>query len=144
MKIMVLIVVSLLALAVAGFVFLALQSQSGAAPGLQNGLLAACPSSPNCATTEPGGGGAKADPLPLEAWSRIPAAVESLGGKVHSRSDDYIAATFTSRLFRFVDDVEFRRAGDFVHVRSASRVGHSDLGANVKRIEALRAELAAS
>jgi uncharacterized protein (DUF1499 family) len=44
---------------------------------------------------------------------------------------------------RFVDDVEFRydAAAEVVHVRSASRIGRSDLGANRKRIEALRERL---
>ncbi len=144
MKIMALIVVGLLALALAGFVFLGLRSQAGAPPGLQGGRLAPCPTSPNCVSTEPGATEPNAAPLPPDVWSRIPAAVESLGGETRTVTDDYIAATFTSRVFRFVDDVEFRRAGDAVHVRSASRVGHSDMGVNAKRVEALRAELAAS
>jgi uncharacterized protein (DUF1499 family) len=42
----------------------------------------------------------------------------------------------------YVDDVEFRKAADGVHVRSASRVGYGDMGANKKRVEALRAALA--
>ena len=59
---------------------------------------------------------------------------------------DYIRVEFTSALFRFVDDVEFcvleNQAGDAViHVRSASRVGYSDLDANRKRIEKIRSKL---
>jgi uncharacterized protein (DUF1499 family) len=41
----------------------------------------------------------------------------------------------------YVDDVEFRKTETQVHVRSASRVGHSDMGANRKRVEALRAAI---
>jgi uncharacterized protein (DUF1499 family) len=54
----------------------------------------------------------------------------------------YLRATFRSRLFGYEDDVEFRLdiAAGVVHVRSASRVGHSDFGANRKRVEALRRE----
>ncbi|MDQ6965890.1 MAG: DUF1499 domain-containing protein, partial [Mariprofundaceae bacterium] len=54
--------------------------------------------------------------------------------------DDYLHATFTSRLFRFVDDVELHRdaASGVVHIRSASRVGHSDFGVNRKRVEVIR------
>jgi uncharacterized protein (DUF1499 family) len=57
------------------------------------------------------------------------------------RQGDYWLASSVSALFRFLDDVEFRfdDASAVVHVRSASRVGYSDLGANRKRIEALRA-----
>jgi len=57
----------------------------------------------------------------------------------------YIHATFTSRLFRFVDDVEFYFPDEPVlHVRSASRVGYSDLGADRRRIEDIRNRFAAS
>ncbi len=52
----------------------------------------------------------------------------------------YIHAEFTSFLFRFVDDVEFvlDEGSKTIHVRSASRVGYSDLGVNRKRVEAIR------
>lgn len=66
-----------------------------------------------------------------------------MGGVVTQQSDDYIAAEFTSLLMRYVDDVELRLANDAVHVRSASRVGYSDMGANRDRVEALRQRLGA-
>lgn len=48
---------------------------------------------------------------------------------------------FRSRIFRFVDDVEFlfEPQTKLIHVRSASRVGHSDLGVNRTRVEKIRA-----
>lgn len=52
---------------------------------------------------------------------------------------DYARFEVTSRIFRFTDDLELEQEGELVHVRSASRVGYSDLGANRKRVEALRA-----
>jgi Protein of unknown function (DUF1499) len=44
----------------------------------------------------------------------------------------------------FVDDVEFwlDRTANVVHVRSASRLGKSDLGVNRKRVEQIRTKLA--
>jgi len=70
------------------------------------------------------------------------AALTSLGGTITSESDDYISATFTSSLFKFVDDVELRPGDDgVVHIRSASRVGYSDRGANKKRIAAIRSKM---
>jgi uncharacterized protein (DUF1499 family) len=59
---------------------------------------------------------------------------------VVTATDSYIHAEFTSRLMRFVDDVEFRydTAARVIQVRSASRIGRSDLGANRKRIDAIR------
>ena len=57
---------------------------------------------------------------------------------IESRSD-YLYAEFTSKLMGFVDDVEFYCDGGVIQVRSASRLGYSDLGVNRKRIEAIRA-----
>jgi uncharacterized protein (DUF1499 family) len=58
-----------------------------------------------------------------------------------------VDAQVVSALFRFVDDVsiELRDAGDAVEarVRSASRVGRGDLGANARHVMDLRAALAA-
>jgi uncharacterized protein (DUF1499 family) len=49
----------------------------------------------------------------------------------------YLHAAFTSAVFRFVDDVEFLAddTAKVIHVRSASRLGTSDLGVNRKRIQ---------
>jgi uncharacterized protein (DUF1499 family) len=65
--------------------------------------------------------------------------------KILTAQENYIRAEFTSALFRFVDDVEFyfpkEPSGEAViHIRSASRIGYSDLGANRKRIERIRKE----
>ncbi|MFM7833527.1 MAG: DUF1499 domain-containing protein, partial [Planctomycetaceae bacterium] len=61
---------------------------------------------------------------------------------VVEQTGEYLRVEFRSRLFRFCDDVEFyhdRRSG-LVHFRSASRVGHSDLGVNRRRMEQIREE----
>lgn len=57
---------------------------------------------------------------------------------------DYIRAECTSRLMRYIDDIEFLNDAEagVIHVRSASRVGHSDLGANRNRVEEIRRRLA--
>jgi uncharacterized protein (DUF1499 family) len=59
---------------------------------------------------------------------------------------DYLYAQFTTRFMKFVDDVEFwfDPAHSVIQLRSASRVGRRDLGVNRKRIEAVRAALAAT
>jgi len=58
---------------------------------------------------------------------------------IQSENDDYLAATFSSAIFGFVDDLEVRidSVQNTGHIRSASRVGHSDGGVNRKRIELL-------
>jgi uncharacterized protein (DUF1499 family) len=61
-------------------------------------------------------------------------------GTIHSEGNNYLAATFSSRIFRFVDDFEIRvdPALKIVHIRSASRVGRGDMGINKKRLNCLK------
>ena len=63
-----------------------------------------------------------------------------MGGSIKSESSNYLAATFTSRLFRFIDDVEIRIDPDLgqIHIRSASRTGHGDWGVNAKRVDLIK------
>jgi uncharacterized protein (DUF1499 family) len=64
---------------------------------------------------------------------------------VVTKTDQYLHAEVTSRIYRFVDDVEFyvdKQAG-VIHCRSASRVGYSDFGVNRARIEQIRAAVEA-
>ena len=67
------------------------------------------------------------------------------GATVTDRTADRIDAVFVSGLFRFKDDVSFLvdAADQKIHFRSASRVGHSDLGANRKRLNALLPQIKA-
>ena len=91
-------------------------------------------------------------PLPLRGdgpmtLAKIRAVVEAMAGAKVVKSDaDYLYAQYTTPLMKFVDDVEFwyDPAAQAIQVRSASRVGESDLGVNRKRIEAVRAALVAS
>ncbi len=90
-------------------------------------------------------------PLALEGdgpatLAKIKAIVDSMdGAKVIKSEPGYLYAQFTSKLMKFVDDVEFwfDPAANAIQVRSASRVGRGDLGVNRKRIEAVRSALAA-
>ena len=62
--------------------------------------------------------------------------------EIIKQDERYIHAEFSSALLGYVDDVEFYLLPDqqLIHVRSASRLGYSDLGVNRKRVEAIRAE----
>ncbi len=76
------------------------------------------------------------------AYERLRSVVVTMpGARIETASADYIHATFTSRLLRFVDDLEllFADTGGVVHVRSSSRLGYSDFGVNRARVERLRA-----
>ena len=132
----------LVVLGAAGFFALGIVSQGGEAPGLVEGRLSPCPDSPNCVSSEEGTRvEAATEPLPLEAWEKLPATIAAQGGTVTSETKDYISAEFKSAVFGFVDDVEFSRSDDAVHIRSASRVGYSDAGANAARVAKLREAL---
>jgi uncharacterized protein (DUF1499 family) len=70
-------------------------------------------------------------------------------GQIHAtiinQQQHYIAATFTSKVFKFVDDFEIRIDAEEhqLHIRSASRIGYSDLGVNRRRVEQFRELFAA-
>jgi uncharacterized protein (DUF1499 family) len=91
-------------------------------------------------------------PLPVDGdgpatLARIKAIVEKMdGAKVIKSEPGYLYAQFTTRLMKYVDDVEFwfDPAANAIQVRSASRVGRGDMGVNRKRIEAVRSALAAT
>ena len=113
--------------------------------GLKAGVLRPCPSSANCVSSEPDtpanrlvasfpAPGGRTDLTRLaevvRAWPRT---------EIITATPDYVHAESTSLLLRFVDDVEFRFDSTtmLIHVRSASRLGESDLGVNRKRVEGL-------
>jgi len=123
------------------FFLLGLLSQKGKAKGLENGQLADCPASPNAVSSEPGTQPEKyVEPLKAKLEDVLQ-AIKDTGGVITSHSDNYLSATYMSAVFKFVDDVEVRADGALCHIRSASRVGYSDRGANRKRVAAIRAAL---
>ena len=112
--------------------------------GINNGKLAACPGSPNCVNSQSNDEQSKIAPLPAVPISRIKEVVTNMERtKIVEETDRYLYAEFTSKLMGFVDDVEFYLDNDarVVHVRSASRLGQSDLGVNRQRVEDIRAKL---
>jgi uncharacterized protein (DUF1499 family) len=124
-------------------VCLGLASCATAGPSDSGARLRACPGSPNCVNSEEG----SAPPLPVigeDGWARLREVIVSLGGSVEREEDGYLHATFRSRFFGFVDDLECRRDGDVVQIRSASRTGWWDLGVNRRRVERIRRALGES
>ncbi len=61
---------------------------------------------------------------------------------VVTQQADYLYAQCSTALLHFTDDVEFwlDRTAGAIQVRSASRLGHGDLGANRARVEKIRAQ----
>jgi len=114
--------------------------------GIQSGKLAACPGTPNCVNSQSQDAQSKIEPLaysstPAQAMAKLKTVIEDMERtNIITETDNYLYAEFTSKLMGFVDDVEFLLddSAKVIHVRSASRLGQSDLGVNRKRIEAIR------
>lgn len=117
--------------------------------GVNQGHLASCPASPNCVVSQDGDSKHAIKPIEYhvdrDTARKTLAKVLTVVPRTSTieESDDYIYATSKSRIFGFVDDVEFYFPKDenVIHVRSASRVGDSDLGVNRRRIEQIRLAL---
>ncbi|YAF98498.1 MAG: DUF1499 domain-containing protein [Nodularia sp. CChRGM 3473] len=116
--------------------------------GVSDGKLAPCPNSPNCVSSQSTDLVHTIAPLtftssPEQAIAHLKNIIQSLPRtKIITESEDYLYAEFKSALMGFVDDVEFYldRNANVIHVRSASRLGQSDLGVNRQRIETIRAK----
>jgi len=146
MKAFLILVVLVLLAVIIVFFFLGQASQSGKAAGVVNGRLTKCPSKPNCVSSEYGDDVEHyIEPITLNKMnadnlSVLKSVIQSMGGKLEHETASYIAATFTSGFFKFVDDLEIRIDPDnkLIHIRSSSRVGYSDAGVNEKRVQLLK------
>jgi uncharacterized protein (DUF1499 family) len=111
--------------------------------------MAPCPESPNCVSSEAADAAHAVAPFelaaaPERAWAAAREAVAELPRtRIAEERPGYLRAVCRSRLLRFADDLELelRTDPDRIAVRSASRVGYSDLGVNRRRVESLRARL---
>jgi len=114
--------------------------------GVRDGQLTPCPNTPNCVSSQSSDAVHKIEPLtynstPEQAFTEIKCLIQSLPRtKIITESEDYLHVEFTLPIVGFVDDVEFylERNANVIHVRSASRLGMSDLGVNRRRIETIR------
>ena len=109
------------------------------------GRLESCPSSPNCVSTDASDPAKQMAPLPyrgdrMTSRQLIVSIIRAMPRTtIVVQADDYVHAEFRSRLFGFVDDVEFLFDDDaaIIHFRSASRTGYSDMGVNRRRMTAI-------
>jgi len=150
MKWFLLILLTLLFVGLGAYIVMAVQSHKRPDDlGLQeDGLLRICPDSPNCVCSEAHSQASEQHSItPLKesdgTWEALKHLVTASGGVIGTVSENYLHATFTSPVFRYVDDVELRRdkSNGLIHIRSASRVGRSDFGVNRKRVQQLKHSL---
>ncbi len=112
--------------------------------GVKDGKLAPCPGSPNCVSSQSEDPQFNIDPLPPITIADLKTIVANMERTtIIEETDNYLYAEFKSKLMGYVDDVEFYLDSDanVIQVRSASRLGKSDLGVNRKRIEEIRSQL---
>jgi uncharacterized protein (DUF1499 family) len=112
-------------------------------------VMAPCPTTPNCVISKGADAEHQIEPLIyqgdrntayadlLKVLTVVPRTV------VTEKTDTYIRAESTSRIFHFVDDLEFYFPANekLIQIRSAARVGESDLGVNRRRLEQIRLAL---
>ena len=116
---------------------------------LSQSELAPCPKTANCVCSEhPQDQDHFVEAIDLSQkpdlidLSQIAVIVVNMGGEIVIQQSDYLSATFKSGIFGFVDDFEIRldHQSKMLHLRSASRVGRSDLGANSRRVVEFKKE----
>lgn len=140
---------TVLVLALGGAACVACTAERPTDLGWHDKRLAPVPNSPNCVSSQADASDGEhfiaplgIDGDPARAWRAATEAAKALpGASVVTETDDYVWIECTSRIFRFVDDLELalNAAEQRIEVRSASRLGWSDLGVNRKRVETLRA-----
>jgi uncharacterized protein (DUF1499 family) len=132
-----------------------LSGQPPADLGIRNGRLKVPSSTPNSVSSQadlypdhPQRGYATIAPFaftgdPDQAMQKLASALKATERTVLiTQQPDYLYAQCSTPMLHFTDDVEFwlDRASGVIQLRSASRLGQGDLGANRARIEKLRAQ----
>ncbi|MGR0277819.1 DUF1499 domain-containing protein [Marinomonas dokdonensis] len=119
--------------------------------GVTDGLLKACPTSPNCVSSQ----AERSDDVHYvesiiyrDNRKDVQLSLESFllnqgNARIVSSTLGYVHLEIKSKYIGYIDDVEFYlpEADSVIHVRSASRVGYSDVGVNRERVEQVRAFL---
>lgn len=117
--------------------------------GVHDAQLIPCPTSPNCVSTSSRDDEHTIAPIEYTAdrdavRAQLVAVLQNQPRtKIIEQTDDYVRVEFTSRLMGFVDDAEFYFLpdGHTIAMRSAARLGESDLGVNRRRLEQFRLAL---
>ena len=113
------------------------------------GDLAPCGSAPHCVSSQETRSDFQVAPMRYtgsavaarEKLVRVLKRMESMGYAVLVNEGDYVRATYTSGTMKYVDDLEFvfsQSERGVIHVRSSSRIGYADFGANRRHVEEVR------
>ena len=113
---------------------------------ITNMPLKKCPDTPNCVSSQSTESSQLIKPIAFTgsaeaALTRIKQTLLSFPRtRLVTEREHYLQVEFRSQLLKFVDDVEVivDPAEKVLHIRSASRTGYWDFGANRKRVEQIR------
>jgi len=122
----------------------AMNAEAGASD--RPGKFSPCPDSPNCVSSQSMDKARFIEPLHYagsltDARQKLIDILENTKRvRLLKVETDYIHAEFRSLIFQFIDDVELYFPPDqaIIHVKSESRKGYYDFGANRRRVERLR------
>lgn len=111
-----------------------------------NDVLAGCPSRPNCVSSKASDKKHAIEPFllkrdPAAGWNAIKKIIASSPRTtIVKANNNYLQAECKSRLFGFIDDMELQLdpVTGTIDIRSASRTGYYDFGANRRRVSDLR------
>lgn len=117
--------------------------------GIHHGKLSPCPTSPNCVCSDSTNKKHYIEPYQLKVkpgkgWEVFKEVISALPRiTIISATNYYLHAEARSRIFRFVDDLEFQLhpQQNIIAIRSAARLGYYDLGVNRHRLEKMRSKL---
>ena len=122
-------------------------THAAAASAARPDKFSPCPESPNCVSTQSTDKAHFIEPLHYagslaDARQKLIDILENTKRvRLVKVETNYIHAEFRSLIFGFIDDLElyFPPAQTIIHIKSASRKGNYDFGANRRRVERLRA-----
>ncbi|MGB5226608.1 MAG: DUF1499 domain-containing protein [Arenicellales bacterium] len=105
--------------------------------------LSPCGNLPNCVNSQSGRGLQSSKPVKANAeqWAMLKAWISmQKDWQIIIEDESYIQAVVSTPLMKFKDDIQllYLVESNLIHVRSSSRLGLSDLGANANRVEKLR------
>ena len=114
-------------------------------PDLTTGL-APCGSYPNCVNSDSGVGVHAIEPLQASPaqWESLKVWIkEQKDWRISKDEDLFLQAVAITPWMRYREDIQllYQTETRLIQVRSSSRLGYSDMGANRTRVEHLRGEL---
>ena len=109
-------------------------------------VLPECGWLPNCVNSQSGRGVQASEPLSANAeqWQQLKTWIaQQEDWEITVDDGNLIQAIVKTPLMRFRDDIQLLFVPDeqLIQVRSSSRLGFSDIGANARRVETLRDQL---